>query len=120
MVDLGLDLVSETHGPDELVECAARAEDAGFDLAVVAKHFHPWPPKLVESPFVWRTAGAIAQLTEGFEIGTSMTSPLNRINLAIINQNSATGQAMRLELLEGACGVMPELWSGEAILPEFE
>ena len=39
---------------------AARAEEAGFDFALVSDHFHPWIDRQGHSPFVWGVLGGIA------------------------------------------------------------
>lgn len=41
MVKLGYKLMSEEHGPADLVRNAALAEEAGFDFAVISYHFFP-------------------------------------------------------------------------------
>jgi len=42
MLRLGYKLMSEEHGPKDLVENAERAEKAGFDFAAISDHFFPW------------------------------------------------------------------------------
>jgi alkanesulfonate monooxygenase SsuD/methylene tetrahydromethanopterin reductase-like flavin-dependent oxidoreductase (luciferase family) len=41
MVKLGYKLMSEEHGPTELVRNAQRAEQAGFEFAAISDHFFP-------------------------------------------------------------------------------
>ena len=41
MIKLGYKLMSEEHGPKELVRNLVRAEQAGFDLAAISDHFSP-------------------------------------------------------------------------------
>lgn len=41
MLKLGYKLMSEEHGPADLVRNAKRAEDAGFDFAAISDHFSP-------------------------------------------------------------------------------
>jgi hypothetical protein len=41
MLRLGYKLMSEEHGPKQLVKNAALAEKAGFDFAAI-DHFFPW------------------------------------------------------------------------------
>jgi G6PDH family F420-dependent oxidoreductase len=96
-VELGISLSSEEHGPRSLVEQAARAEEAGFEFALISDHFHPWTDQQGQSPFVWATLGAIARATEKLRLGTGVTCPLIRIHPAIIAQAAATTQ----ELFEG-------------------
>ena len=144
MVDIGINLASEAHGPKELVKYAARAEEAGFDFAVVSDHYHPWVPKQNDSPFVWGALGAIAERTDDLELGTAVTCPTIRIHPAIIAQAAATAKllmdgrfflgvgtgerlnehvlgdhwpphSIRLEMLEEAVGVMRDLWDGDMV-----
>ena len=42
MAELGYALSSEEHEPRELVALASRAEEAGFEFAMISDHFHPW------------------------------------------------------------------------------
>ena len=41
MLKLGYKLMSEEHGPADLVRNAQRAEQAGFDFAAISDHFSP-------------------------------------------------------------------------------
>ena len=144
MPDLGYALSSEEHGPNDLVDHAARAEEVGFEFAFVSDHFHPWVTKQGESPFVWSTLGGIARETEELRVGTGVTCPLIRIHPAIVAQASATAGAMfegrfflgvgtgenlnehvlgdrwppyavRQGMLAEAVDVIRELWTGEEV-----
>ncbi|HLJ07233.1 MAG TPA: LLM class F420-dependent oxidoreductase, partial [Acidimicrobiia bacterium] len=42
MIRYGFTLMTELHGPRQLVEQAVAAERAGFDFAAMSDHFHPW------------------------------------------------------------------------------
>ena len=42
MTEFGYALSSEEHGPVELVGNASKAEETGFEFAMVSDHFHPW------------------------------------------------------------------------------
>jgi coenzyme F420-dependent glucose-6-phosphate dehydrogenase len=141
MVELGYALSSEELGPQDLVDNARRAEQAGFRFALISDHFHPWLDVQGESPFVWSTVGAISQATESLALGTGVTCPLIRTHPAVIAQAAATSAALmpgrfflgvgtgenlnehilgdrwpshdeRLEMLEEAVGLMRELWRG--------
>jgi G6PDH family F420-dependent oxidoreductase len=140
--ELGYALSSEEHGPNQLAANAARAEDVGFEFALVSDHYHPWVEQQGEAPFVWTTLGGIARETDDLRVGTGVTCPTMRIHPAIIAQAAATTGAMfdgrfflgvgtgerlnehvlgdrwpphhvRLEMLEEALAVMRELWTGE-------
>ena len=41
MLKLGYKLMSEEHGPADLVRNSQRAENAGFDFAAISDHFSP-------------------------------------------------------------------------------
>lgn len=144
MTSFGLTLSSEEHGPQELVDLAARAEAAGFEFASISDHFHPWVSEQGHSPFVWSVLGAIAASTERLELGIGVTCPLVRIHPAIVAQAAATtsllfdgrfflgvgtGEALnehvlghrwppphaRRDMLEEAVDVMRQLFIGDTV-----
>ena len=141
MTAFGYWLSSEEHPPLDLVRDAKRAEDAGFEFAMISDHFHPWIDAQGHSPFVWSVLGGIAATTERIRVGTGVTCPTIRIHPAIVAQAAATCGAMlngrfffgvgtgenlnehvtgarwpapdeRLELLEEAIEVIRLLWQG--------
>ena len=141
MIQIGYALSSEEHSPLDLVHYARRAEEAGFDFAMISDHFHPWVPSQGNSPFVWSVIGGIAQVTRRLRVGTGVTCPTIRIHPAIIAQAAATSAAMmpgrfilglgsgenlnehilgdhwpnaydRLEMLEEAVEIIRLLWEG--------
>jgi len=141
MPELGFALSSEDHAPNDLVEQAVLAEQAGFTFCLISDHYHPWIDKQGHSPFVWATLGGIAHATETIRVGTGVTCPLIRIHPAIVAQAAATVGCMfdgrfflgvgtgenlnehilgarwpapdeRLEMLEEAVEVMRLLWQG--------
>ena len=61
MLKLGYKLMSEEHGPKDLVKNAQLAEQAGFDFAAISDHFFPWLDEQGHSPLAWSVLGAIAQ-----------------------------------------------------------
>ena len=143
MAEFGYALSSEEHGPRELVANARRAEEAGFEFAMISDHFHPWTDAQGQSPFVWSVIGGIALATERLRLGTGVTCPTIRIHPVVIAQAAATSAAMmgggrfflglgtgenlnehvvgegwpapdeRLAMLEEAIEVMRLLWQGE-------
>ncbi len=144
MVEIGYTLSSEEHGPDELVDNAVRAEEAGFDFVSISDHFHPWVSAQGESPFVWSTLGAITRETEEVGIGVGVTCPTTRIHPVNVAHAVATIAEMadgrftfgvgtgenlnehvvgarwpehdvRLEMLEESMDVMRKLWTGEEV-----
>ena len=94
MTDFGLALSSEEHLPNDLVQLATRAEETGFEFAMISDHFHPWTDSQGQSPFVWSVIGGISQATERIRLGTGVTCPTIRIHPAIIAHASATAAAM--------------------------
>jgi coenzyme F420-dependent glucose-6-phosphate dehydrogenase len=142
MTEFGYALSSEEHGPKELVANARRAEEAGFEFAMISDHFHPWTDSQGESPFVWSVIGGIAGATERLRLGTGVTCPTVRTHPAIIAHAAATAAVMmdgrfilgvgsgenlnehvvgegwpapdeRLEMLEEAIEVIRLLWQGD-------
>jgi G6PDH family F420-dependent oxidoreductase len=144
MIQLGYALSSEEHSPNDLVYFARRAEETGFDFALISDHYHPWVSEQGHSPFVWSVIGAIAHATTRLKLGTGVTCPTTRIHPAIIAQAAATAASMmpgrfflgvgtgenlnehimghrwpphpiRLAMLEEAVELMRVLWSGENV-----
>jgi G6PDH family F420-dependent oxidoreductase len=138
---IGYFLSSEEWGPNELVEHAAKAQDAGFEGFWISDHFHPWNDDQGHSPFVWSVIGAVAQAAPGMPVTTAVTCPTVRIHPVMIAQAAATtslllggrftlgvgtGEALnehilgdrwpsapeRREMLEEAVEIIRELWSG--------
>jgi G6PDH family F420-dependent oxidoreductase len=139
-VKIGYFLSSEEWGPQDLVDLAAKSQQAGFEGLWISDHYHPWSDAQGHSPFVWSVIGAIAQATDG-KVTTAVTCPTVRIHPAIIAQAAATasillngrfclgvgtGEALnehilgdrwpeadeRLEMLEEAVEVIRTLWQG--------
>ena len=142
MIKVGYWLASELHSPGKLVSDAKRAEDIGFEYAMISDHYHPWLDDQGHSSFVWSVIGGIAHATEWLRLGTGVTCPIIRMHPAIIAQAAATSAAMmserfflgvgtgenlnehihgdkwpvardRLEMLEEAVEVIRSLWAGE-------
>jgi len=143
MTQFGYKLMTETHGPKELVRNAQLAEEAGFDFVSISDHYHPWLESHGHSPFAWSVLGAIAAGTQRVGISTGLTCPLLRYHPSIIAQAAATigvmsddrftlalGAGERLnehvvghgwpavqqrhEMLDEAVRVIRALWSGES------
>jgi G6PDH family F420-dependent oxidoreductase len=90
MIRLGYKLMSEEHGPADLVRNARRAEEAGFDFAAMSDHYFPWLEEQGHSPFAWSVLGAVAQATKRMGLMTAVTCPIMRYHPAIIAQAAAT------------------------------
>lgn len=80
----------EQWQPEELVEHAQLAEQAGFDMLVVSEHFHPWVDDQSAAGFAFATIGAMAQATERVSFATGVTTPLFRYHPAVVAQAAAT------------------------------
>ena len=94
MVEFGYAISSEEHAPNALVRNAQRAEELGFQFALISDHYHPWIDVQGHSPFVWSVIGAIAATTRSLRLGTGVTAPIMRIHPAIIAQAAATSACM--------------------------
>ena len=90
MLKLGYKLMSEEHGPADLVRNAMRAEQAGFDFAAISDHFSPWLEEQGHSPLAWPVLGALANATRRIGLMTAVTCPIMRYHPAIIAQGAAT------------------------------
>jgi G6PDH family F420-dependent oxidoreductase len=137
---IGYTLSSEEFRPDELLEQARMAEQAGFQAYWISDHFHPWLEEQGQSPFVWSMIGALSQVST-LPVTTAVTCPTVRLHPAIVAQAVATsavlhtgrfvlgvgsGEALnehilggpwpeatvRQEMLEEAVEVMRKLWDG--------
>ena len=96
MTFYGYKLMSEEHGPCELVRNACRAEQAGFDFAAISDHYDPWLHSQGHSPQAWSVLGAIAASTERIGLVTAVTCPTIRYHPTVVAQFAAT-----LALLSG-------------------
>src|ERR687896_1733341 len=141
MTTFGYWLSSEEHPPLDLVRHAVRAEELGFEFAMISDHYHPWLEDQGNSAFVWSVIGGIAARTERLRLGTGVTCPTIRIHPAIVAHAAATSAAMmpgrfflgvgtgenlnehvlgdhwpapdeRLEMLEEALEALRLLWEG--------
>ncbi|MDX9850127.1 MAG: TIGR03557 family F420-dependent LLM class oxidoreductase [Anaerolineaceae bacterium] len=141
---LGYNLSSEEHAPNDLVKNAQHAEKIGFDFAMISDHYHPWMDIQGHSSFVWSVIGAISHATELMHLATGVTCPIMRIHPAIIAQAAATAADMmpgrfslgigsgenlnehilgdhwpptptRLEMMEEAVAIIRKLWTGDEI-----
>ena len=90
MTEFGYTLSCEEHEPRKLVEWAQRAEQAGFEFAMVSDHYHPWTDRQGNAPFVWSVLGAVAMTTQRLRVGTAVTCPIVRQHPAIVAQAAAT------------------------------
>src|SRR5688500_11061973 len=104
----GYFLSCEEFNPQQLVEQARLAEQAGFDALWISDHYHPWNDTQGQSPFVWSMIGAISQACS-LPLTTAVTCPTVRIHPAVIAQAAATSAV----LLDGK--FILGIGSGEAL-----
>jgi G6PDH family F420-dependent oxidoreductase len=90
MIRLGYKLMTEEHGPGDLVRNAALAEQAGFDFAAISDHFSPWLEEQGHAPFAWSVLGAVAGATRRLGLMTAVTCPIMRYHPAIVAQAAGT------------------------------
>jgi len=139
----GYFLSCEEYTPQQLLEQARLAEEAGFDALWISDHYHPWNDNQGQSPMVWPVIGAISAVCD-LPVTTAVTCPTTRTHPAVVAQAAATAAVMlegkfilgvgsgealnehilgdpwptadvRLEWLEEAVAVMRMLWSGQTV-----
>lgn len=142
-VTIGYFLSTEEYSPDQLLEQATLAEEAGFDALWISDHFHPWNDAQGQSAFVWAVIGALARVSR-LPVMTAVTCPTMRISPVVTAQAAATAAVMhegrfrlgvgsgealnehihgdawpraevRLEMLREAVEIMRRLWTGEIV-----
>jgi coenzyme F420-dependent glucose-6-phosphate dehydrogenase len=89
----GIALGHERFGPDELLQQAVAAEEAGFDIVCCSDHLAPWwtedlAPNNSGNAWVW--LGAVVQATNEPSIGTAVTGVIHRYNPVVLAQQIAT------------------------------
>jgi coenzyme F420-dependent glucose-6-phosphate dehydrogenase len=80
----------ESYQPEDLVQQAVAAEEAGFDAVLGSDHFHPWVDDTSAAGFVWSWLGAVAVQTSNVLLGTAVTCPLFHYHPALVAQMAAT------------------------------
>ncbi|MEU4575818.1 TIGR03557 family F420-dependent LLM class oxidoreductase [Nonomuraea sp. ATR24] len=90
MAEFGYTLMCEQTPARQLVDFAARAEQAGFDYAVISDHYFPWVEEMGHSPYAWSVLGAAAQATARLPLMTYVTCPIMRYHPAVVAQKAAT------------------------------
>lgn len=94
MVSFGYTAMCEQRAPKDLVSDVQRAEQKGFDFALVTDHFHPWLEAQGHSPYAWSVLGAAAHVTERIELMSFVTAPIIRYHPVIVAQKAATVGAL--------------------------
>ncbi|MBV9206982.1 MAG: LLM class flavin-dependent oxidoreductase [Actinobacteria bacterium] len=112
-VAYGIALAHERFGPRELLEQAAEAERAGFDIVCCSDHLAPWwdpadgVPAHCASAWVW--LGAAGHATSQVSLGPAVSAIVHRYNPVVMAQ-----QAVTLELLHPGRAFLA-VGSGEAM-----
>jgi coenzyme F420-dependent glucose-6-phosphate dehydrogenase len=86
-------LAHERFPPDDLLQQAVEAEEAGFDGIVCSDHLAPWwtddtAPTNSGNAWVW--LGAAAHATKRAQLGTGVTAIVHRYNPVVVAQQAAT------------------------------
>lgn len=90
MAKIGYTMMCEQTGPKELVRDVQRAEQSGYDFAVISDHYFPWVRAMGHSPYAWSVLGAAAQATDRIDLMTYVTCPIKRYHPAVVAQKAAT------------------------------
>ncbi|HWJ67206.1 MAG TPA: TIGR03557 family F420-dependent LLM class oxidoreductase [Nocardioides sp.] len=117
---IGYFLSCEEHTPDQLVQQAVAAEEAGFSGIWISDHITPWNSEQGESPMVWPVIGAVAQATS-LPIMTAVTCPIGRTGPLVVAHAAATCAVMNpgFRLGVGTGEALNEHVTGEA-WPSFD
>jgi coenzyme F420-dependent glucose-6-phosphate dehydrogenase len=108
----------ERFAPDELLEQAVAAEQAGFDGVCCSDHLTPWwdpddAPAHCGNAWVW--LGAVGNATKEVSIGTAITGLVHRYNPVVMAQQIATLEVLnpgRAFLGVGSSEAMNEIPAG--------
>ena len=90
----GYTLLTEQAGPKQLVNDAAKAEQARFSFEVMSDHYSPWLDEQGHAPYAWSVLGAVAQVTGDVELMSFVTCPTIRYHPAVVAQKAATVQEL--------------------------
>src|SRR5919202_6474544 len=94
MTEFGYTMMTEQSGPKQLVTDLVRAEEAGFDFAVISDHYFPWLESQGHSPYAWSVLGAAVEATQRIPVMTYVTCPIIRYHPVVIAQAGATVQLL--------------------------
>jgi coenzyme F420-dependent glucose-6-phosphate dehydrogenase len=114
-----LSLAHERFQPDELLQQAVAAEQAGFDGVCGSDHLEPWWAPNAPTPAacgnVWVWLGAVGQATSRVSLGTAVTGLVHRYNPVVVAQQVATLENLcpgRVFLGAGSSEAMNEIPAG--------
>ncbi|MEW1835561.1 glucose-6-phosphate dehydrogenase (coenzyme-F420) [Microbacterium sp. NPDC079995] len=89
-IRFGYKASAEQFGPQELLDYAVAAEDAGFDSVFISDHFQPWMHDGGHAPAALPWLGALGARTSRILMGTSVLTPTFRYHPAVVAQSIAT------------------------------
>mgnify|MGYP001205581442 CR=1 FL=1 len=90
MLKIGYKASAEQFGPNELLEFACIAEEAGFDSVFISDHFQPWKHTGGHAPASIPWLGALGARTKRIVMGTSVMTPTFRYHPSVVAQAFAT------------------------------
>jgi coenzyme F420-dependent glucose-6-phosphate dehydrogenase len=115
----GVSLAHERFRPDELLDQAVAAEEAGFDAIACSDHLAPWwadgEPAPNNSGNAWVWLGAVGHATREAALGTAVTGAIHRYNPVVLAQQVATLEILnpgRAFLGVGSSEAMNEIPAG--------
>ena len=118
-VAYGVALAHERYQPDDLLEQAVAAEQAGFDAVCCSDHLEPWwtpgapTPAACGNAWVW--LGAVGRATSRVALGPAVTGVLHRYNPVVVAQQVATLERLcpgRAFIAVGSSEAMNEVPAG--------
>lgn len=118
---LGWKAGPEQFPPNDLLEYAIAAEQAGFQTIDCSDHFHPWSEE-GQACFTWTLFGGVAARTKTIEMGPGITCPILRYHPAVIAQAAATLAVMAPQRVYLAVGTGEALneFAATGMWPEYE
>jgi coenzyme F420-dependent glucose-6-phosphate dehydrogenase len=90
LLKIGYKASAEQFGPNELLDFACAAEEAGFDSVFISDHFQPWKHTGGHAPASIPWLGALGARTRRVIMGTSVMTPTFRYHPSIVAQAFAT------------------------------
>jgi len=105
IVKFGWKAGSEQYPPQQLLEYAVAAEQAGFESIDVSDHFHPWSEQ-GQACFVWRPLHRDAHFS-----AWELAKPSMSIRVPDYGQVTKTRQAQLREAIQ----LIRALWKGDPV-----
>ena len=90
MLEIHYQVWGAFRDPEEDIDLAKYAAEAGFDGIWIGDHFHPWLNSRPYTHHVWPWLGAVMREVDDLPVGTSVTCPLFRYEPPVLAQAVAT------------------------------